>query len=1092
MTLHHTYAPVVVETDMVEGYGLQFRDGQHLIASYNSIIDGPYVDDSYIELARTFENRRSNTQAGPGATFNSKYHDADQDFTVQIQIKTPKNFQYNLSEYIAASSLVTYPGSATAIKPGGSRYDLQDGGTTPVGFADKTGANQNLQYLDPFMETLWSIEGTIVPDYGVDTHNIADASRIPLARGMLQAIESGANAGKAKVVFEFFGAADDGAGVARPRYYKLESTVFLDPDTQYTLTFRKVTNYGLTDATGGTTSTLWINPVGTNIEIYIDEATIPDSLSLVDSTPCAHGQNYDVIIGSSYVNNILDKGGNYNADGSGFGLSHNGAITDHQHFMTQYNDQPGFFIMGFFRLWTTAVPQKQFAQWTRSSIADSAHQSSLLYNLEIDGSKGRTVKSKSRYSVLFKKGFKSFGTSSPRSLNNVFAYTQGTWAMEDCLGYAGLPSSFKEWVSPICTALAPFKTDESDKYGILAFENSSVFEDLDSVGNFKQGYLTSYGLLAEYGAGDDWQAGMVDDRTFFFGRGGFPKVFNGREFSTLGLRPWMAGQLHLQTVNTGGSLGDATNDIYIGFRVVYVSEEYDLLSISPQMVAQLPTGAATKSINMWHISPHPDPRVSNIYIYRTTQQLSHTEALIAPVYLTPETPLQNRATATVVFSQADTDLIGAVLDLSITDVPDAEYGAILNGQLYVNDKQEPSALYRSYPGNPEQFDRIATEIKLDEGAGDRINGMLSAFGAVFVFKSSSVWRIDPLDTVNVQQTKINDLGLISPLGLLLITPGDTGGQAIFTWTKQGPYLFNGVNWQYIGFATEGSLDNPYAFLDPSTISVVHSPKDRELLCFYKSIDTAGGGKINPRYDGCLVYNYRFNIWYSYEGVPGFKGLTTVINAATQRDLVLIGDERGEILQWSNSDYDYFPTKVTGLVVSYTGSSGLLVLDSALANVRVSSLWITIIRYTGASVSQFFSWPMIKADSLTDVYLDLERNSGNLPFTPVAGDTFIVGLAPARLTFPWDVMDVPWVDKQINGLYSWHNAEFHFRTAKDWNETFSVWEILSDSTGKRKYSVFAPAKFCEALKMDLVSFDVDARLDAYAYQVHYKDEGVTKQ
>ena len=168
------------------------------------------------------------------------------------------------------------------------------------------------------------------------------------------------------------------------------------------------------------------------------------------------------------------------------------------------------------------------------------------------------------------------------------------------------------------------------------------------------------------------------------------------------------------------------------------------------------------------------------------------------------------------------------------------------------------------------------------------------------------------------------------------------------------------------------------------------------------------------------------------------------------------------------------------------------MDTALPASSVASLWITIIRYVGSEVDKFFSWPMLKGDSTTNVYLDMARNSGALPFIPIAGDSFSVGLAPAKLTFPWDVMDAVWVDKQIMGAYFWLDQDFHARTALDWTEAYTPYFSLSSTGGKRRLFAFAPSKHCEALKLDLVSFKKKARLDAYAYQVHYKGEGVTKQ
>jgi len=1126
MTLHHNVAQYVTDSGLLHGKGLLLRDGQHLIKSYQHPLNTDYVEDSFAAVERVFRNRRINSAAYDGVlgSFNTKFANPDQDFTIQMEFRTPKNFQYSLQHHYttgaAAGGKSTPPGTdvpdvdVPAVGSYGSEFELMDGvvGGGPYPFTDDTGANnlRGEQFLTPYDETLWSIEGTAQRDTA-EVNNLKEWTRIPLARGVISSIESGVNAGKGEVSFEFFVPSHDGA-TAEPRYYRATSTTLLDPDTVYTITFRKVTRYGFTDINGDILAVpvnTHMNPVETEIEIFVDdELAASAGLSLVDSTPCGHDVNYDVIIGASYVNNLMDKG-LYRAGTATL----KGNILPHQHFMTPNMDQPGFFTLGFWRMWSIAVPRGAFNQYLHSSIVDSAHQPALIFNLEMEKSTGAFVPNKARYVADFKLGYKSFGAVAEDGFagaGTLSTHITGSWAMEDCIGYAPLPAIFDTGAKDSqCTALAPYKTPFSQEFGLLTAFDSALLNDPTVEGKFSNQYLPSRGLLNEYSQGHTWQISTVGKRTFLLGEGGFPKVFNGHHMTRVGLQEWNAGGITLTSAVTGGSINVAAGPKYIGVRVVYVSEEFDLISPSTQFVVTMQTGATSK-ITLTDVSSHPDPRCSSIYIYRTFIQDSYTEALIAPVLLTPEGPMPNKQMFQLNLTQPDTNLIASALDLSITSVPDAKYSAVLDGQLYVaSDKLNEVALYRSFPGNPEQFDKIATEAEFNEGLGDSINGMIAAFGAVWIFRATSIWRYDPLDSTTGQLTKVNNLGVTSPHSLQLITLPDQGAPVIFMWTRHGPYLFDSSGFNYIGYGLEADLDDPFSWLEAESVRVVHSAPTRELMVFYRSID---GANVSDRFDKCAVHNYRFSVWYDYTGILGGLGLDTVISTSSsaapvgvlplgstpinysqaasltyQKNVTLIGDQFGRIWEWGASVADGLPAIIEGTVQSYVGN--LITLTAAVVGADYKrGLWVTVVK---ADKSAYFIWP-IEDTTTTGIYLDTGYLSGAPPFNPVANDTIIIGAAPARLTFPWDVMDVPYIDKQINALVTWRDKNWYLRHATDWDEsTYSAWILMADLSSQRSRASIGPIN-CEALKLDLVSYEIGARLDAMAYDVLFRTKGVTVQ
>lgn len=1144
MTLHHNVAQYINDSGLLNSIGLSLRDGQHLIRSYQDPLNTNYIRDEYAELKRVFQNRRINVVARDPAVDppHAKYFNPDQDFTIQIQFRTPKQFQRGISVFkdLAGGTIVDAPGLVTTAFPSPYNLALVDGATRFAGtaerkpFADTAGNDREEQFHAPFMETLFSIEG-VARDQRTRFPAVADnrqsLSRVPITRGLIEYNEV---TGKAKLIFEFYSAGRKDAIVgidkAEPRYHKLTDSIGahdLVENTVYTATFRKRTVYGSTHADGASGGTSNINPLGCNLEIFLDVDTLNASVALNDSSPCEHQGDYDIIIGSSYVNNILDQG---LTSGIAAFLRDRGEVVQHQHFMNQYMDQPGFFILGFFRLWSYAVPEGTWRQYESSTMIDSNHQAGLVFNLEVEKSTGSFIRNKARYDADFKLGFKSFGAASADGFSgtgpfDISSHVQGNWAMEDCLGYAPLPLVFVPFESDdsVCTAIATYKNTKPAEFGIVTMFDSIIMKDEQVNGQFVTEYLPSHGLLNEYVVGHPWHPISVDKRTFFFGEGGFPKVYNGEHFTRVGLSEWNAGQVYIEHGGyAGGNLDDSKTLVtYYGFRIVYISEEFDLIAASPQFLGIISPhniSLNTSKLIIRNLSPHPDPRCTGIYIYRTIAYNTKAEALTAPTFLIQEGPLANKVVYEITITKDDTELIGSSLDLEITPVPDVKFAAVLDGQLYLaGDKLNEVAFYRSFPGNPEQFDKITTEVQLDEGLGDSINGMIAAYGAIWIFRANTTWRFDPLDSVTGQLNKINDIGLASSLGLTLLTLPDNGAPVIFMWTRFGPYLFDTSGFKYIGYPLEGNLEDAFEDIEHESVRVVHHLVGREVYVFYKH---RGGGITSDRYDRCYVYNYRFNIWYEYTGVCGGIGLSTVINSAgalgsgtfslagvntTQTPITLIGDVFGRLWRWGAQLGDGGQgaggtSGETATVLSWAsvaGEIGVITLTAPLTGTDYERLWVVVQKVTDSKITNFYIWP-IRSFTSTTITLD-ENYAGGIiagPF-PSPGDTLIIARAPARITFPWDVLDLPHIDKQVNALVTWRDEIWYGRVASDWKDpalaaSWSPWEQMADSTLKRHRFTTPFSQNCEAIKLDLVSFALAARLDAYAYDVHYKELGVQGQ
>ena len=395
------------------------------------------------------------------------------------------------------------------------------------------------------------------------------------------------------------------------------------------------------------------------------------------------------------------------------------------------------------------------------------------------------------------------------------------------------------------------------------------------------------------------------------------------------------------------------------------------------------------------------------------------------------------------------------------------------------------------------------------------------FGILFVFKANSLWRIEEISGTAHQVNRIASVGPVSEDSLETFTIPSSGRTAIFFWSQYGPYMFDGSVLQYIGAGIEddGTGDNAeYSWLDPESVLTLHNIKDKEIICYYKKKNTAE--VVDSERTEAMVFNYRFQVWYRYTGVSASSGLSASFTGRastgeipsttdyTNVAIAYIGGSNGHLYRWGDSDYDGIPAN-TSLTDSYelkvyaelSGTRAQFDLDSGVSIAAAHAyklLFLTIYR------ARTGEWDTLQIEDNTVAGGgDFEFITTTRPsFTPILGDTIYLCLAPVNVEFPWDFMDLPFREKEVLQLITWHKKDFFFRVTKDWDsadtldmnpdKTYLEWHNLAapDVANGRKLTPIR--KSLESLKLELVSFKTGASFDAFAYEVDFRDDGITPQ
>lgn len=1100
-SIHHGTGSYISDTDLLGGMGILLADGQHVLKEFGPT-DFKFIEDSHVHLTDVFEHDTDNL-ADPGV-YSNKH-----DFTVQIQIRTPYSWQQELNRRTGAT---TYGGTKSDTRDMMEvlEYATYDGGEfpAPTSVRNEDGANifgSNTEIWHRSHDaTLFSIEGQAISDVGGNTvSNIDERRRVVLTRGLIT--PSG------NVAFEWYGYVPDAGGI-HSREFRAVSTTALSLDTVHTITFRKRTLFEILVAGGGARA------YGFELNIYIDDSETPD-VSLTVGTGLSgpsvdvgdtnftsycipHGGVREVIIGSSYVNDASDG----SIDGPFATGNLYGRNDDTRRFMSSFQDQPLFATLGFFRLWSIAVASRDISRWSGDSIADTP-VSALLFNLEIDSVTGSDVPSKSRFSTVFRMGYKSWGLAQEHLSFSRSAHP-GAYAMEDRLGYQPQPQEFRNnFENSTSHGLMFFSSTLGQEYGLLAVFDDTLYFDDNVSGTLKPLMLPNRGMLNEFATKQRWEGTVIGDRTILTAAGAVPKAYDGRVVTTAGFREWQGGNAILLFSNADGSIPAIGVNQWMAMRIVYTSENKALQHIGPIGVIRMEVSASPTDTNrliVTNIPPHPDPRITSIYVCFSIPQGSRDLAINAAVSPVASGPLPNKYVETFVYSAIDTTVL-APIDTNITPLPVCAYSASLNGRLYLTGSlTEPDAYWWSDAGNPERFDTLTNKGVLEEGTGDKTVGMIAMFGSLFVLKPNSIWRVDEVSNNVHQQQRVAKLGPVSRRSVELVVIPESGRVTMVMWTFHGPFMFDGINFQYIGFPIE--TKDPYTWMDPASVFITHDVRNRDLIFHYKS---RKDGVIADRHDEAIVYNYRSGSWYSYGQMVGSDSLalsftkdtskgfpspsTSPLNLRSESDYVaLIGGENGRIYRWGDQDSDGIkdPLAPTRFEIESSNLSGVTVVpapDSFIwEDEELHRLWATIAK---RDFSKFFSIPIL---SNTHTSLILDTNYAPLEFQPAAGDIIFVGRPPATVVFPWDIFGVPFSNKIVKHLITWQKGVFYHRYARDWVErAYEGWDLIPDEAGTRQKTAIQVGN-CEAFKLELVSFDIDSEFDAYAYIIIFLKKETAKQ
>ena len=793
--------------------------------------------------------------------------------------------------------------------------------------------------------------------------------------------------------------------------------------------------------------------------------------------------------------------------------------------MSPYQDQPGNFIVGMFRFWSIPLTVAEIGNFGNTKLVGKDQPSDLLINLEFTEKTGVEIPSKCRYPDTFRMGYKGWGM--PQSYRNFIYQTinlnaylkkelfEGTWACEDGLGYAAITEQNYDagQVYTRVNGIAAFKASFGQQFGVLSIFDDSVVFDESITDAQNPLYLPNHGLMSELIPSTDWRGTIVGDRTILTSANSLPKVFNGRSIYTAGFKRWSGGTpVCYESAAVPGALVAG----WYGVVLVYFSEKYGTYHVSPVATCEV---VASNAVGVYMVPRHPDPRVTLIEVYRTLAQPTESLAKSAPLF---KTKFGAGSTSTVgigggntfcesiTIAEADASISSVVLDRNVTEMPMCAYSASLNEKLYLTgDVLYPDVVYYCDPGNPERIDAIANSIKLPEGSGDFPTGIISAFDAIFVFKPNAIWRIDDIGGNRHQVTKIASVGPISSKSIQLITNPESGRVAVFFWSMFGPYMMDSNGITYIGYPVEESTYNgsgipEYNWLDPLSVVVGHDAVKREIIFFYtpKRTDSNGVTVTLDRNGEAIVYNYRVNAWYTYTGVICTNALSLVFGTSSNTlnanntyngfiYKLILGGENGRTYYWGESKYDGIPNGATpanpyaiGAITNYKYTASGLDYSYDLIGVWVS----LVVSDGGFMVAPIVAFDAVaKTITLSQSWIDTRLIFEPLdPFGARRQVDLYLGLAAAFVELPWDDNDIPFYDKKIIELITWHDKEFRYRFGKDYNSipNDALWYPLEDSDSRRKrtqlHNNTVYGVTCEVIKLQLWSHELDCSLDAYAF------------
>ena len=1092
-SVHHNVPSYITDSSLLHGIGLDISDCQHLIYE-TKVHDEFFVKDVHAALKNIF--LAPPTPGEPPLRWKLAENHS---ITAQIQIKTPYTFQQELNktnQYVinqlssdGSESRISMKGSTTNLNT--SLYALRDGGqpaTNQKKVAAHDGTAADLFPL-AYDQTLFSIEAESVPN---DNDNYGQLFKTPLFRGLITP--------DGKVAMEVLLAAapnDD------PRFYRLVTTNTLNPNSYYTITFVKKVTYSSSSPTvpDGIELQIWVHDAAASS--FSEWATYSRSLatdSNLRSYFANHHPTYTILVGCSQVTDGFDR--SISAPFQTTSGNNSGPWRVSQHTMSPYQEQPGFFRLGYFRVWGGSLGESEIEAVNNSSITNPP--TSLLFNLEIGQITGKEVVSDGYYQTIFRLGYKGWGFPQQYK-NEVERYFYGVlanavnvkrelyispWTNQDCLGYilldgnphgsAGSYDVDKETIE--CTLIGPYRKITGDQFGIVYGFGDSIAKNA-SLDTFQNPAYSIAGYLGRYMVGTQKYAISLGDRTIITSDGGSPLAFDGDTAFPLGLGEWTGG-IPVVDISVAGASEGLEGDYWYGIAVVYFSEKYGTYHISPRVVVRQNDQANKKYISIWYNQSHPDPRITLVGVYRTLGQVSRELAEAAPLFHSGDPNLPNRPVVETIITK--TDPAPGPLDLDITSPPDAKFSAFNGKRLYLAGDYQDVVYFSG--ANPEQFNRARNRIGLGESTGDIITGLVSAFGSIFLFKANSTWRIDEISPELHEKVQLSSVGAVSPDSIVLVQLADTGRVVIFFWSQVGPYIFDGTSFQFVGGPVE-SVDGPpllrsdVEWVEPSKVVAMYDSTNKEVLFHVQPKSSTSG------MPSVLAFSLKLGIWTSYTGIEIQKSYASVLY--TNKDEIgipgnlprfvkspefytLFGNMRGQIYRWGAARDDGLPSGLTTTEFTISGTNGnqITLSGNILGESAYKYLYVTLRNVNTEE------WEVLRIASNDTTTLTLE----NTPTISIGvGDKAYLCRPPMVIEFPWDSLDMPYLDKKLVNMAIWADGELVYKLFKDWNDTAPVLGPIKLVDPNKKRKVVYVNKALEVAKLELVSFDQDSRFDSYLWE-----------
>lgn len=1061
MTIHAGPPAFVAESGFIHGYGLLLADGQCINYKFPDNARD-YILDSALYLSSAFGH--NSDPAGGMYTPN-------QQWAVQMQIKTPHKFQEELNKF-AGSGTITGTVSDTRDIPNAPGFRLFDGfNGTLRAVADETGA-VSARYHRAYDTTLFCIDGYLEQPGTAANHALnREHGKVVVARGLLTP--------EGKIAVEFFG---EGSGAnLNPREYRLVSNTALNPNTVYIITVVKVLTGAATVA----------------IRVYIGTSGSFDRQLVISAALSATASGgsirtaaiSNITIGASYYDDSLDRS-IQNLVSAGYTYR----ATPKRH-LSPYQDQPGFFTLGYFRLWTGSVALNELFSYAGQPIGESSTSPGLIVNLEMDSITGTKIPNKTRYSLAFDLGYKGWGTPQPNSLNTYSAYP-GAWSMDDRLGYSSLSNNYTHRRGATCYGLGLYR---SVLRKALAF--SSIYDAGAYIGSRSGSapenplYMDSHGLLNDFIPGRRWNIDSAGDRSIYTSEGGIPKVYNGKTFTPLGFKKWGGGN-PVAASNAGGSITGG----WYALRLAYVSEEYSILDVSDPIPFYIDPGG-NRTVTIANISPHPDPRVTAIWLCFTDSQLSRDLAVYSQAFKPLASgPIRNEFFDIFTYvSDAELARSSTVIPINFTPAPEGAYSAVMNERLFIaGDPLVPDRVFFSDAGNLERFDIVENYIIVP--SGDAIVGLISDGSTLYILKHRSIWIAREIQSGVFDVVKVTDVGPVSQQAAIRAIIPDTGTSIICMWTYFGPYVYDTVRMQSIGFPIQ---QNDYSYIDHKDVFIAHDVVRSEVLFYYKS--TVDGVKSSV-YDKALVYNYRhirgvtggeggftynYGIWNDeYTSVLGSAAgsFVTVFKDSPATDInidkfspervTLIGGDNGMTYKYGLSNLDGLLDGSTHHYPTISYSPGVINTATVLPSGSYNGLWVTIRKQDNSS------WQSVPIIYNTENTIVIDTEYPGFVDNIESGDLLSIGNPPAYVEYPWDALDGGYINKQIHELIIWTQSVFYYKLHKNWTtENEDTYRKISDFLGSERKKVQLSSKGkCEVAKLKLVCFEDICNLSGYVYTV----------